>query len=562
LNLFRLRKCCYQTDAAESAIFADKSPLAKSHYMNPVSPDSDNEHSQQPESVHAEESGSLSKNSPPPIAHNRRWNDNPVSPLENLQRRYTDQLSRDIEQLEAEKARLQADVAILKEEHTQLQADSKAIATTDAQATEAQATDAQATADSIKETVTNSFSGSISSSSPIEKIPAVESVRTAERGPRLPGEKEIPPPSIMASSSVRMAVSSSVSSSDRSIELPTPATSQQRRQQRISRRVSPVSTTVRRGLVMSAIATLITSWHYGLVSTVHQGGSWLGVEIGQLGVGFVPAVALLWLRMVVIVPSMVLLAPQLHRTTWEDLLDWFYSRERLLVPLVGSGSALFFSQVFLYQSLGAVGPAIGTALFFLYPLSAVPLGLWLRQEKAPAPFGWLAMVAIAMGGLLVAKPAFTHSSGLSSTAMGLGLLASLALGIYVVFTNRCYRLRCHPIPTAIVQFSTVAVLSSLVLLVKPLKLANISWLSFCLWGLLIGVLMLFAYLLTYASLLNIRSKTAVVAATTPLVALAIGFSFAPRPPLQIIQWTGIALVAIGGAALGQEKLRKGKEPGA
>ena len=125
-----------------------------------------------------------------------------------------------------------------------------------------------------------------------------------------------------------------------------------------------------------------------------------------------------------------------------------------------------------------------------------------------------------------------------------------------MLTNRCYRLHCHPIPTAIVQFSTVAVLGSLVLLVKPLKLIDMSWVSFCLWGRLIGVLMLVAYFFTYASLLNIRSKTAIIAAATPTAALLLGLNFTPRPALQIIQWTGILLVTIGGIALGKEKLGK------
>ncbi|MGD1867801.1 MAG: hypothetical protein ACFB0D_24890 [Phormidesmis sp.] len=519
--------------------------------MNPVSPDSDNEHSQQPDPAPVEDLDL-------PVAHNRRWNDKPVSPLENLQRRYTDQLSNDIEQLEAEKTRLQGEIAALKQNYGQLQAEFQQ--STDS-AIASSATDSS-TETAIEKPLLGAAPPSnhvVEDNDTVEKVPAVESVSMTDRGPRLPGEKEIPLPSMLTSPPRRSA---SVPPAERRVELPTPATSQRRRQQQPRRKKSVVpiaNTTVRRGLILSAIATLITAWHYGLVSTLHQGGSWFGLDIGQLGTGFVPAVALLWLRMVVIVPTIVLLAPQLHRTTWEDLLDWFYSPEQLqkqlFVPLVGSGVALFFSQVFLYQSIGAIGPAIGTALLFLYPLSAIPLGLGLKQDKALTPFGLLAGVAIAMGGLLVAKPTFTTSP----TAVGLGILASLTLSFYVVLTNRCYRLGCHPIPTGIVQFSTVAVLSSLVLLVKPLKLINISWLSFCLWGLLIGVLMLIAYLFTYASLLNIRSKTAIVAAATPAVALILGLGFSPQPTLQIIQWTGIMLVTIGGIALGKEKLAKEKD---
>ncbi|MEM9945206.1 MAG: hypothetical protein AAF810_03995 [Cyanobacteria bacterium P01_D01_bin.36] len=534
--------------------------------MNPVSPDSDNEHSQ-PLKKTNESDPSGESNGDSVIEPKREPKSEPRSkskaeensPVVNLQRRYTDQLSQDIEQLEAQKTQLQGEVAALRQDYIKLQTETRSLRHS-----------ASLSASPYPITPSRNTSHS---PRPTEKI------HTAERGPLLPGEQEVPPPPILLSApataespTVESEAAATEASSnetplkerpqERSIELPTPATSEQQRYQRIvqppHKTASSVKTTARRSFVLSAIATLFTAWHYGLVSSLLQGGSWLGIAIGQLGTGFVPAVALLWLRMLVIVPVMVLIAPQLHRTTWEDLLDWFYSREQLIIPLVGSGIALFFSQVFLYQSIGTLGPAIGVAMLFLYPLSSLPLGLWLRQEKALTPFSLLAVVAIAMGGLLVAKPAFT----LSSASVGFGLLASLALGLFIVLTNHSYRLRCHPVPTAIVQFSTVAVLSSLVLLIKPLKLVNISWMSFCLWGLLIGALMLVAYLFTYASLLNIRSKTAVIAAATPLAALILGWGFSPRPPLQIIQWTGIMLVSLGGIALGKEKSAKeqlGKE---
>ena len=81
-----------------------------------------------------------------------------------------------------------------------------------------------------------------------------------------------------------------------------------------------------------------------------------------------------------------------------------------LLPLVGSGIALFFSQVLLYQSIGTMGAAIGSALFFLYPLTAVPSSLILHQERSLTPFGILALVAIAMGGLLIGQPTFSTRS--------------------------------------------------------------------------------------------------------------------------------------------------------
>ena len=66
--------------------------------------------------------------------------------------------------------------------------------------------------------------------------------------------------------------------------------------------------------------------------------------------------------------------------------------------------------------------------------------------------------------------------------------------------------------------------------------------------------MLAAYLLNYVSLLAIGPRTAMIAATTPLVTSLFSWSFYPVPRLEIIQWTGILMVAVGGIALGKEKL--------
>jgi len=371
--------------------------------------------------------------------------------------------------------------------------------------------------------------------------PITDQVGAFLSGPLLPGESKMPTKEIASASR------------ERALDLPTPSTSQQRRKKAVERQVIP-TTKINLGLLLSAIATGLVALHYCLFSTLAQGGTWFNlIDIGQLGSGFVTSTALLWLRMLVVVPGLLLLAPQLHRETWNDLQDWLYSREQLLWPLIGSGIALFLSQILLYQSIGLVGAVVGSALFFLYPLAAIPAGLVLHQEQALTPLGLLALVAIAMGALLIAQPIFATGS---PRLLWTGLIASVALSLYILLTNLCYQQRCHPIPTSIAQFSTVAVLSSFVLLIKPLQLSNIGWLGLFLWGALIGTLMLVAYLLNYASLLTIGPRAAIVAAFTPLLTSVFSFSFTPAVNLAVIQWTGMMMITVGGVALGKEKLDK------
>ncbi len=441
------------------------------------------------------------------------------SALERLKLRYARQLTQDIERLETTKATLQTDV-------DELQAECDRLA--------AQLDSSAADHDADDE-------------------PTHPEIRSQ---PRLPGESES---SLMASKAQRL---------ETPLELPIPATSEQRRQQVMQLRQADAdvsSVTLRRGLVLSAIATILIAWHYGIVAVLGQGGSWLGLPIGELGTGFVPAVALLWLRMLAIIPALVLLAPQLYRETWEDLQSWIYTRDQIMLLLLASGLALFLSQVLIYQSIGLIGAPVGATLLFLYPLTVIPLSAITAQETKVTQVGLLAMVAIAMGGLLTARPAFTAalSSGLDggldagrvlpSTAIWLGVLASVCFSFYIVMTNAAYRQQCHPIPTAIAQFSVVAVLSSFTLLLRPLELPDMSWLSFAVWGMVLGLTMLVVYLVSYGSLRLIGTKTGAIAAAVPLVTLVTSWFFTPQPTLEIIQWTGILLVSVGGIALGNEK---------
>ena len=440
------------------------------------------------------------------------------SPLERLKLRYAKQLTKDINRLEAEKASLETAIDILQKDRDRLEAAHPNPNADDA--------DSSAT------------------------------TKEPRNNPMLPGESE---------ASISIAVAQRP---ETPIELPIPATSEQRRQANLQLRAADASLqaeTLRRGLILSAIATLLIAWHYAIVSALGQGGRWLSISIAPLGTGFVPAVALLWLRMLVIIPALVFLAPQLYKNTWEDLQAWIYTRDRILWLLIGSGIALFLSQAFVYQSISLIGAPVGATLLFLYPLTVIPLGAILAQENKITPVALLAIVAIAMGGLLAARPAFVPGlNGLDTagptptTAIWLGVLASVCFSFYIVLTNLSYRQQCHPIPTAIAQFSVIAVLSSFTLLVRPLELERISWLSFSAWGILLGIVMLLVYLLSYGSLRLIGARTGAIAAAVPLLTLAVAWAFTPRPTLETIQWTGILLVSVGGIALGNEKLNSAK----
>ncbi len=514
-----------------------------------------------------------------------------LGPLEKLQRRYSDQLSQDIEQLEAEKAQLQADIAALSSDYQRLQSHQQALGLATEQLQSEPESSLSEVASVLSEVSEIAEVAEIAEVSEIAVSEIAEASETTEIStptdeaesvlaqieaaqpkisllvpmPRLPGEPAIAP--LKARTKAASAQALRGAAAHGSIELPIPATSEQRRHLSVQRQEADDQRddiTLRKGLGLSVIAAVLMAWHFCVVGALGQGGSWLWLSIEPLSLGFVPAVALLWLRMLVMLPALGLLAPHLYRYTWEDLQDWVYNRDQLLSLLIGSGIALFFSQVLIYQCIGTVGPALGAMLLFLYPLTAVPLGALLTPDRKISPLGLLAMVAIAMGGVLALKPSLgtlLNPIAATSTSIWLGILASVAFSLYVVLTNLSYRQqRCHPIPVSIVQFSTVAVLSSIVLFIKPLQPVAINWLNFSLWGILLGLMMLLVYLFSYSSLRLIGSRTGIVAAVVPLATLIIAWSFSPAPVLAILQWTGILLVTVGGIALGKERRERDSNP--
>lgn len=322
------------------------------------------------------------------------------------------------------------------------------------------------------------------------------------------------------------------------------------------------SRNLRKGLMLGAIATLILALHHVLVGAVGQGLPLLGlIQFTNVSrASPVLAMVLVWLETIVVLPLLLLLAPQLHGGLWGDLQQWLGTRDRRLWQLLGSGGAFLIAQVCLYYAIAAVGPAVAVPLLFLYPLMAIPLA-WLLQGEKPTPLRLVVMLAVAMGGWLTAQPLLGGTD--SQLGISAALLAAAAFGIYAVLLNLSFRRQCHPLSASIVQFGTVAILSSLLLLFQPLDqpleqvIGAVSWLPLLLAGLCLGILTLLFQLFNFSSLHLVGGvRTALLAAATPLLTAILATLLTPIGPPQVIQWTGILLILIGGIALGLDRLNR------
>ncbi|MEM7066674.1 MAG: EamA family transporter [Cyanobacteria bacterium P01_B01_bin.77] len=311
--------------------------------------------------------------------------------------------------------------------------------------------------------------------------------------------------------------------------------------------------TLKKGMVLCAIATLGFSAITVLVGGLSLGGTVFGSALtGVNTFSFFNANTLLWLQLVVLVPVLVVLSPQLYRPVWRDLRQSLRSTSRLLA-LIGGGVFYFFAQVLLFQAAGTLGPAVAAPLLFAYPLLAVPLLWWLNGER-PTLLRGVVMLAIAMGGVLILRP-------LSFTNAGAALLSAMAFALYVVVTNSLSR-QNHPVSTGLIQSCVMAILSSVILLIRPLVVTQDLTSQFVIGGLGLGLLASVSYFFHYTGLRLVGGlRTALIAAATPLVtALLAVVLLTNQPTLQMIQWPGIILITLGGMTLSLDRLNRQDQP--
>lgn len=306
--------------------------------------------------------------------------------------------------------------------------------------------------------------------------------------------------------------------------------------------------TLKKGMLLCAIATLGFSAITVLVGGLSLGGAVFGNALTGLNTfSFFNANTLLWLQLVVLVPVLVVLSPQLYRPVWRDVGQSLRSTSRLLA-LVGGGVFYFFAQVLLFQAAGTLGPAAAAPLLFAYPLLAVPLMWWLNGER-PTLLRGVVMLAIAMGGVLILRP-------LSFASAGAALLSAVAFALYVV-TNSLSR-QNHPVSTGLIQSCVMAILSSVILLIRPLVVTQDLTSQFVMGGLSLGLLASVSYFFHYTGLRLVGGlRTALIAAATPLLtALLAVVLLTNQPTLQMIQWPGIILITLGGMTLSLDRLNR------
>lgn len=324
----------------------------------------------------------------------------------------------------------------------------------------------------------------------------------------------------------------------------------------------------RLGLVMVLLSTFALSVHNVVVKIVGNGVfnpttksfvlqpakllGWFDVG-GFLQLGLGNSFLLLWLRMLIVLPMMIPVAMFLYPSVWTDVKKLLLSRDRRsLISIIGSGAFLFLSQSLIYIAIGQIGPGPAVTILFMYPMVTVPLAWYLFRDR-PTTLRWVVMGVIFLGVALTASAMPTGA--VSGAGVLIAIFSGIAFALYLIFMQIGFR-KHHPIPVSLVQFATIFVLSSLVLML-PLNL-GVSVAEpggFLLSGIVLGALTLVGYL---ANNFGVRfmgaGRASIIASSGPVVTALLAFLLiqSPLTPPQIL---GIVLVTLGVGALSFERMK-------
>jgi len=236
-----------------------------------------------------------------------------------------------------------------------------------------------------------------------------------------------------------------------------------------------------KGLLLIVLSTVVTSIYNVAIKAIFQPSSqFFGVfDLNQLispTLGY--CLFVLMLRLLVVVPIMLVLAPILHPRSWNDLQNLIDSLKgnlnpanvtarRVLMLAVVSGCFLFLSQVMLYLSIGQVVTGMAIALLFVYPIASGLLS-WLLFRDIPTKFRAFAYAMTVVGIVLVLGGSSSSTGNVSFGSMT-GIFAGISFAFYVILTRICAA-SLHPVSFTFINFATTLFLCFIALCFYPVFL--------------------------------------------------------------------------------------------
>ena len=314
------------------------------------------------------------------------------------------------------------------------------------------------------------------------------------------------------------------------------------------------------GFLLVLASSLLLAFQNIIIPILFNKSSLFGlVELGGL---IVPSLGnsllILWLRMLVVVPSLAALITVLYPAVWRDTKQFLQSQDvPLFINVISSSFFLFLSQVLVYLALGTIAPGVAIAIFFIYPILTMLL-TWLMFGVRPTRFSNLLMFSVLVGFVLLTL--VDGSIKLSGVGITAAAGSAIAFALYVLLAQTSGR-KLHPMPLSWINFALVLVFSSIAL-VAPLPEAwQPDVMPRLFPGIAIGSLILAATTIISFLCNNIGIKMidaarasvlgAIVPALTALLALVV-----IQSTMQAEQIFGMSLVTLGVTAMSIDRIRR------
>lgn len=319
------------------------------------------------------------------------------------------------------------------------------------------------------------------------------------------------------------------------------------------------------GLLLALLSSVALSLQNVIFRVMLKKSTVMGIE--NLG-GFIPpgagnSLLILWMRMLVVVPMMLVIGWARYPNLFSDLRQFatFDDKERTW-NTIGSGFFLFISQVTIFLAFGQAPTGVVTTIFFIYPIVTVLLA-WVLFGERPTLVRSLITATVFAGVVLISLPTGGAAANLTISGVILAVVSGIAFALYVTLTQAAQK-KVHPVPFSVINFIIILLLSGFTLML-PLPAAFAVKVNPSMWGaivvtaLILGSLTLIGYLMTNIGIGMIGAAPfSVIGATGPALTSVMAFIII-KEALKINQILGMLLVTIGVVALSVERLRSQKK---
>ncbi|MBP9885151.1 MAG: DMT family transporter [Leptospiraceae bacterium] len=317
-----------------------------------------------------------------------------------------------------------------------------------------------------------------------------------------------------------------------------------------------------KGLILILTSSLLLSFQNVVTRVILSPKSLFGLFDGIiLNSSFSNSLLILVLRCAVVLPIMAfLVAPRLHKNTWQDILDLSKPENKTrLYSVMSSGLFLFCSQLSMYIALGSIPTGIATTIFFIYPTITILL-MWAFFKDRPSLPLVFAMVTIYIGGFMtIPAAAFTPKGDGGNFVLGAitAALSGVAFAGYIIMIKNA---KMHPAPFTIVNFSIIFVLGLAILLQVGFEIDPSHTMDLVYGTLILATTTLIGYLLqNFGVPLVGPSLASVIGASGPAVTALMAF-FLIGEKLDLQQGLGVFLVTLWVLGISVENMKKAPAP--